>query len=74
VRPNLWRGFRSDPVTASSSATGFVPFQADLGGNWAEINAGVSATVNKTSALYANASPQTGRQKLRLQRQGSESK
>ena len=60
VRPNLWREFRGDPVTAFSSATGFIPFHADLGGNWAEINAGVSATVNRTTALYANASYQTG--------------
>jgi autotransporter family porin len=60
VRPNLWREFRGDPVTAFSSATGFVPFHADLGGNWAEINVGVSTTVNRTTALYANASYQTG--------------
>jgi len=60
VRPNLWREFRGDPVTEFSSATGFLPFHADLGGNWAEINVGVSATVNRTTALYANASYQTG--------------
>jgi outer membrane autotransporter protein len=60
VRPNLWREFRGDPTTSFSSANGFVPFHADLGGNWAEINVGVSAMVNRTTALYANASYQTG--------------
>ncbi len=60
LRPNLWHEFRGDPVTSFSSATGFIPFHADLGDDWAEINVGVSATVNKTTALYANASYQTG--------------
>jgi outer membrane autotransporter protein len=60
VRPNFWREFRGDPRTEFSSETGFIPFHADLGGNWAEINVGISGTVNRTTELYANASYQTG--------------
>jgi outer membrane autotransporter protein len=60
VRPNFWREFRGDPVTEFSSETGFIPFRANLFGNWAEINAGVSATLNRTTSLYANGSYQEG--------------
>ena len=60
VRPNLWREFLGNPLTEFSSETGFVPFRAALGGNWAEINTGVSATINRITALYANASYQIG--------------
>jgi autotransporter family porin len=60
VRPNFWREFNGNPITSFSSDTGFVPFHADLGGNWAEINAGVSYTVNRTTEFYANTSYQTG--------------
>jgi len=46
---NLWHEFLGDPITAFSSATGFLPFRSDLGGNWAEINAGVSTALNRTT-------------------------
>jgi len=49
IRPNLWHEFLGDPITAFSSATGFLPFRSDLGGNWAEINAGVSTALNRTT-------------------------
>jgi outer membrane autotransporter protein len=60
VRPNFWREFRGDPRTEFSSETGFIPFHANIGGNWAEINVGVSGAVNRFTELYANASYQTG--------------
>jgi autotransporter family porin len=56
IRPNLWREFLGNPLTEFSSETGPVPFRADLGGYWAEINVGVSATLNRTTELYGNGS------------------
>jgi outer membrane autotransporter protein len=37
-----------------------VPFRADLSGDWAEINVGVSASLNRTTEIYANASYNEG--------------
>jgi outer membrane autotransporter protein len=59
IRPNLWNEFKGNPTTLFSSATGFVPFHADLGGLWGEINAGISGQINSTTSLYANASYQS---------------
>ena len=59
IRPSLWNEFRGDPTTSFSSASGFVPFHADLGGLWGEINAGISGQVTSTTTLYANASYQS---------------
>ena len=59
IRPNLWNEFRGNPVTSFSSEAGFVPFYANLGGLWGELNAGVSARINPNTTLYANASYQS---------------
>ena len=59
IRPNLWNEFQGNPTTSFSSATGFVPFHADLGGLWGEINAGVSGQVTANTTLFANASYQS---------------
>jgi outer membrane autotransporter protein len=59
VRPNLWNEFRGTPTTSFSSQAGFVPFHADLGGLWGEINAGISVHVTSATTLYANASYQS---------------
>ena len=59
-RPNLWHEFLGDPKTLFSSETGFIPFRADLGGSWVELNGGISAQINRTTSLYANASYQIG--------------
>ena len=59
IRPNLWNEFLGNPTTSFSSATGFIPFHADLGGLWGEINAGISGQVTSTTTLYANASYQS---------------
>ncbi|WP_354098050.1 autotransporter outer membrane beta-barrel domain-containing protein [Bradyrhizobium sp. S3.2.12] len=47
------------PKTLFSSETSFVPFHADLGGLWGEINVGISGQVTSTTTLYANASYQS---------------
>ena len=59
IRPSLWNEFRGNPTTSFSSQTGFIPFHADLGGLWGEINAGVSGQITRNTALYANASYQS---------------
>ncbi|MCA6101516.1 autotransporter family protein, partial [Bradyrhizobium australafricanum] len=59
IRPSLWNEFLGNPKTLFSSDTGFVPFQASLGGLWGEINAGISGQVTSTTSLYANASYQS---------------
>jgi outer membrane autotransporter protein len=59
IRPNLWNEFRGNPITSFSSETGFIPFLADLGGLWGEINAGVNGKISPSTTLYANASYQS---------------
>ncbi|MBR0692323.1 autotransporter outer membrane beta-barrel domain-containing protein [Bradyrhizobium lablabi] len=59
IRPNLWNEFRGNPTTSFSSETGFIPFHADLGGLWGEVNVGVSGQVRTNTTLYANASYQS---------------
>lgn len=56
LRPNLWHEFLGDPRTLFSSEDGFVPFRADLGGTWLELNAGITAQINQSTALYLNGS------------------
>jgi outer membrane autotransporter protein len=59
IRPNLWNEFRGNPTTSFSSQTGFIPFFADLGRLWGEVNLGVSGQVDLNTTLYANASYQS---------------
>ncbi|MCL2645010.1 MAG: autotransporter outer membrane beta-barrel domain-containing protein, partial [Betaproteobacteria bacterium] len=56
VRPSVYHEFRGDPVTKFSSADGPVPFHADLGGTWGEINVGMSGQTSRSTTLFANAS------------------
>ncbi|MDH4982036.1 autotransporter outer membrane beta-barrel domain-containing protein [Hyphomicrobium sp. D-2] len=56
VRPNFWYEFLGDPKTKFSSATGFIPFAADMGGTTFEINTGFSTDIGDGTAIYANAS------------------
>jgi outer membrane autotransporter protein len=58
IRPNIWQEFRGNPITQFSSETGFIPFRADLGGTWGEVNVGVSGQINLHTTLFANASYQ----------------
>lgn len=60
LRPNLWYEFFGDPKTEFSSATGFIPFRANLRGGWVELNAGIDAQVFRNVSLVANAGYQWG--------------
>jgi outer membrane autotransporter protein len=59
LRPNVWHEFLGTPKTAFSSANGFVPFRAELGGTWFEINAGISGQIGQSTSMFANVSYQT---------------
>ena len=54
IRPSIWNEFRGDPQTLFSSATGPIPFQSDIGGAWAEVNAGLDAKVTKATSLFGS--------------------
>ncbi|HEY5711418.1 MAG TPA: autotransporter-associated beta strand repeat-containing protein [Allosphingosinicella sp.] len=53
-RANLWYEFMGDTRSIFSSATGFVPLHADLGGEWFELNAGVDAEITDRLSIHAN--------------------
>ena len=53
-RADLWHEFLSDPTTEFSSATGFIPFTADPGENWATLGIGADMQVAATTSLYGN--------------------
>ncbi|KQY35455.1 hypothetical protein ASD38_02545 [Caulobacter sp. Root487D2Y] len=53
-RTSLWYEFQGDTKAAFSSAKGFVPLHADLGGEWVEFDGGVTAEVNSRLSLHAN--------------------
>ncbi|MGO4671352.1 autotransporter outer membrane beta-barrel domain-containing protein [Bosea sp. 2YAB26] len=55
LKASLWNEFMGNPKTAFSSATGFIPFRADLGGSWAEFKVGADAQMTRNTALYASA-------------------
>ncbi|WP_160105590.1 autotransporter outer membrane beta-barrel domain-containing protein [Pseudomonas izuensis] len=46
VRPSVWHEFKGQPKTEFSSQNGFVPFEADIGGTWGEVNVGVDYQAN----------------------------
>jgi outer membrane autotransporter protein len=53
-RADLWNEFLGDPTTEVSSAAGFVPFTADLGGSWATLGIGAEMQVSAATSLYGN--------------------
>jgi outer membrane autotransporter protein len=59
IRPNLWHEFLGNPKTKFSSDIGFIPFRADLGGSWLELNAGISGKIGPSTSLFANVSYHT---------------
>jgi outer membrane autotransporter protein len=59
LRPNVWHEFLGNPKTSFSSALGFIPFRADLGGTWMELNAGVTGKIGAATSLFASAAYQT---------------
>ena len=56
VRPNFWYEFMGDPTTQFSSATGFLPFAADLFGPTFELDGGFTAQISQNTAVYADVS------------------
>jgi outer membrane autotransporter protein len=60
LKASLWNEFRGTPRTEFSSATGFIPFSADLGGSWVEFKAGLDAQLSRSIAVYAAAGYQIG--------------
>lgn len=60
LRPSLWYEFLGDPTTSFSSATGFVPFTADLFGPTLALDGGFTAQVAAEMAIYGSASYQVG--------------
>jgi outer membrane autotransporter protein len=60
LRANLWREFKGQPVTEFSSADGYVPFKADLKGNWWQLNAGTTWQLDANFSVYANLGYQRG--------------
>jgi autotransporter family porin len=54
LRPSVWYEFLGNPLTSFSSATGYIPFRADLGGGWGEVTAGLDIQVTRAASLYAN--------------------
>jgi outer membrane autotransporter protein len=55
IRPSIWHEFKGQPKTEFSSANGFVPFEADIGGTWGEINLGVDYQANERTTFYVSA-------------------
>jgi outer membrane autotransporter protein len=58
-RADLWHEFLGDPTTEFSSATGFIPFTADLGDNWGKLGIGAAMQVADATTLYGNVNYET---------------
>ena len=58
-RADLWSEFLGAPVTEFSSATGFIPFTANLGDNWARLGIGGSFELTDSTTLYGNVNYET---------------
>lgn len=54
LRLNAWHEFNGSPRTEFSSATGYVPFTADLGDSWGEVGLGGTWQVSDTGYLFAD--------------------
>ena len=53
-RADVWHEFLGDPTTSFSSATGYIPFTAELGGTWGKIGLGAAMQVSQATTLYGN--------------------
>ena len=58
-RANLWYEFLGDTRSEFSSSAGFVPIHADLGGEWIELNAGVTAEISSGVSIHASVTYET---------------
>ena len=59
ARANLWYEFMGDTTSEFSSGAGFVPLHADLGGEWIELNAGITAEVESNVSVHGNVTYET---------------
>jgi fibronectin-binding autotransporter adhesin len=59
ARANLWYEFLGETTSEFSSATGFSPLHADLGGEWLEFNAGVTVDVTSGVSVHGNVTYET---------------
>lgn len=53
-RAEVWHEFLGDPTTEISSATGFIPFTAELGGTWGKLGIGTDIQLSAATSLYGN--------------------
>ncbi|MGA4634928.1 autotransporter outer membrane beta-barrel domain-containing protein [Pseudomonas solani] len=51
LRPSVWHEFNGSPKAEFSSSNGYVPFTADMGGTWGELNLGVDYELNARTSL-----------------------
>ena len=58
-RADLWSEFLGEPVTEFSSATGFIPFTANLGDSWARLGIGGTFELTDSTTLYGNVNYET---------------
>ena len=54
LRGNVWHAFNGSPTTQFSSASGYVPFTAELDDTWAEVGIGGTWQVSQTGYLFAD--------------------
>jgi|GEM_PF-326249 len=60
LRANIWHEFMGDNKMSFSSLDGPVNFTSDLGGSWAEIQAGVRSHVTDAVSVFASGGYQVG--------------
>jgi len=51
LRPSVWHEFKGAPKAEFSSSNGYVPFTADMGGTWGEVNLGVDYQLNDRTSV-----------------------
>ncbi len=54
LRLSAWYEFTGDPVTGFSSQAGIIPFHADMGGGWGEVELGATREIDKNFFFYGN--------------------
>lgn len=54
ARIGVLREFRGAPITSFSSATGDVPFRADMGGTWWELELGITSEFARNAFVFGN--------------------
>jgi outer membrane autotransporter protein len=58
-RASLWYEFLGDATSEFSSSAGFIPLHADLGGEWLELNAGITAEVASSVSVHGSVTYET---------------